>query len=40
MYNLIYFCFRFVSISKNYRSVIRACMEELQQVAGEKFEIC
>lgn len=26
---------RFVSISKNYRSVIRACMEELQQVAGQ-----
>uniref|UniRef100_A0AAZ3SRD6 Nuclear pore complex protein Nup85 n=1 Tax=Oncorhynchus tshawytscha TaxID=74940 RepID=A0AAZ3SRD6_ONCTS len=25
---------QFVSISKNYRSVIRACMEELQQVAG------
>ncbi|GAA6111589.1 nuclear pore complex protein Nup85 isoform X1 [Tachysurus ichikawai] len=24
---------QFVSISKNYRSVIRACMEELQQVA-------
>lgn len=29
---------RFVSISKNYRSVIRACMEELQQVAGNTFE--
>lgn len=28
---------RFVSISKNYRSVIRACMEELQQVAGQDF---
>lgn len=28
---------RFVSISKNYRSVIRACMEELQQVAGQYF---
>uniref|UniRef100_A0A8D3DDL4 Nuclear pore complex protein Nup85 n=1 Tax=Scophthalmus maximus TaxID=52904 RepID=A0A8D3DDL4_SCOMX len=28
---------QFVSISKNYRSVIRACMEELQQVAGENF---
>lgn len=28
------YLFRFVSISKNYRSVIRACMEELQQVAG------
>uniref|UniRef100_A0A6Q2ZN82 Nuclear pore complex protein Nup85 n=1 Tax=Esox lucius TaxID=8010 RepID=A0A6Q2ZN82_ESOLU len=26
---------QFVSISKNYRSVIRACMEELQQVAGK-----
>ncbi len=26
---------RFVSISKNYRSVIRACMEELQQSAGK-----
>ncbi len=26
---------RFVSISKNYRSVIRACMEELQQNAGK-----
>uniref|UniRef100_A0AAY5EMJ7 Nuclear pore complex protein Nup85 n=1 Tax=Electrophorus electricus TaxID=8005 RepID=A0AAY5EMJ7_ELEEL len=25
---------QFVSISKNYRSVIRACMEELQHVAG------
>uniref|UniRef100_A0A672GZ40 Nuclear pore complex protein Nup85 n=1 Tax=Salarias fasciatus TaxID=181472 RepID=A0A672GZ40_SALFA len=25
---------QFVSISKNYRSVIRACMEELQQAAG------
>uniref|UniRef100_A0AAR2LGG2 Nuclear pore complex protein Nup85 n=1 Tax=Pygocentrus nattereri TaxID=42514 RepID=A0AAR2LGG2_PYGNA len=25
---------QFVSVSKNYRSVIRACMEELQQVAG------
>lgn len=34
------FVFRFVSISKNYRSVIRACMEELQQVAGENSEIC
>lgn len=30
--------YRFVSISKNYRSVIRACMQELQQVAGRKFE--
>uniref|UniRef100_A0A8B9HDW5 Nuclear pore complex protein Nup85 n=1 Tax=Astyanax mexicanus TaxID=7994 RepID=A0A8B9HDW5_ASTMX len=31
---LLCFCFcRFVSISKNYRSVIRACMEELQQGA-------
>uniref|UniRef100_A0AAX7VLR8 Nuclear pore complex protein Nup85 n=1 Tax=Astatotilapia calliptera TaxID=8154 RepID=A0AAX7VLR8_ASTCA len=29
---------QFVSISKNYRSVIRACMEELQQVAGNTFE--
>lgn len=29
---------RFVSISKNYRSVIRACMEELRQVAGENFK--
>uniref|UniRef100_A0A3P8VZU6 Nuclear pore complex protein Nup85 n=1 Tax=Cynoglossus semilaevis TaxID=244447 RepID=A0A3P8VZU6_CYNSE len=28
---------QFVSVSKNYRSVIRACMEELQQVAGEIF---
>lgn len=28
------FSCRFVSISKNYRSVIRACMEELQQIAG------
>uniref|UniRef100_A0A8C6NTX0 Nuclear pore complex protein Nup85 n=1 Tax=Nothobranchius furzeri TaxID=105023 RepID=A0A8C6NTX0_NOTFU len=26
---------QFVSISRNYRSVIRACMEELQQAAGE-----
>uniref|UniRef100_A0A3P9C5U0 Nuclear pore complex protein Nup85 n=1 Tax=Maylandia zebra TaxID=106582 RepID=A0A3P9C5U0_9CICH len=26
------------AISKNYRSVIRACMEELQQVAGNTFE--
>uniref|UniRef100_A0A672M5K2 Nuclear pore complex protein Nup85 n=1 Tax=Sinocyclocheilus grahami TaxID=75366 RepID=A0A672M5K2_SINGR len=26
----------FVSISKNYRSVIRACMEELQQNAGKR----
>lgn len=30
---------RFVSISKNYRSVIRACMEELQQVASKNSEI-
>lgn len=28
---------RFVSISRNYRSVIRACMEELQRVAGSFF---
>uniref|UniRef100_A0A8C2JTV4 Nuclear pore complex protein Nup85 n=1 Tax=Cyprinus carpio TaxID=7962 RepID=A0A8C2JTV4_CYPCA len=27
---------QFVSISKNYRSVIRACMEELQQNAGKR----
>uniref|UniRef100_A0A8C6LXB5 Nuclear pore complex protein Nup85 n=1 Tax=Nothobranchius furzeri TaxID=105023 RepID=A0A8C6LXB5_NOTFU len=27
------FLYRFVSISRNYRSVIRACMEELQQAA-------
>lgn len=34
---LICHCFcRFVSISKNYRSVIRACMEELQQNAGRR----
>lgn len=34
---LICHCFcRFVSISKNYRSVIRACMEELQQNAGKR----
>lgn len=37
IYNSVYYCLRFVSISKNYRSVIRACMEELQQVAGKHF---
>ncbi|TKS91869.1 Nuclear pore complex protein [Collichthys lucidus] len=31
---------QFVSISKNYRSVIRACMEELQQVAELIWNLC
>lgn len=38
IYNDVYYHLRFVSVSKNYRSVIRACMEELQQVAGENFD--